>query len=198
MVDLDNAQMFFVGGKDIGTIQITKWDLPDALKKGVGILTADAYLSQYRTVQAEIIQRNTLIKRMKQEIFGGPTQKVTAAIDAMMGRQTAGAHWDANDLERFKEEVAKQEKVVEEFRRFLLTVTQQICKIEREDFRIILMGRYIHIQSWEEIADLLKFSVDYTKKEQKEAALNAFAQKFSHDFYKVPTNPPKSHGLDVI
>ena len=67
MVDLDNAQMFFVGGKDIGTIRITKWDLPDTLKKGVGILTADAYLSQYRTVQAEIIQRNTLIKRMKQE-----------------------------------------------------------------------------------------------------------------------------------
>ncbi len=189
MVDLDNAQMFFVGGKDIGTIRITKWDLPDTLKKGVGILTADAYLSQYRTVQAEIIQRNTLIKRMKQEIFGGPTQKVTAAIDAMMGRQTAGAHWDANDLERFKEEVAKQEKVVEEFRRFLLTVTQQICKIDREDFRIILMGRYIHMQSWEEIADLLNFSLAYTKQELREAALEAFAKKFSDIFYKVPTNP---------
>ena len=34
MVDLDSAQMFFVGSKDIGTIQITKWDLPDTLKKG--------------------------------------------------------------------------------------------------------------------------------------------------------------------
>ena len=33
MVDLDNAQMFFVGGEDIGTIRITKWDLPDTLKK---------------------------------------------------------------------------------------------------------------------------------------------------------------------
>ena len=189
MVDLDNAQMFFVGGKDIGTIQITKWDLPDILKKGVSVLTADAYLSQYRTVQAEIIQRNKLIKRLKQEIFGGPTQKVTAAIDAMMGRTTAGAHWGAADLEQFKEEVAMQEKVVEEFRRFLLTVTRQICQMEREDFRIILMGRYINMQSWEEIADLLKFSLAYTKQELRGAALGAFEKKFSDTFYKVPTNP---------
>lgn len=187
MVDLDNAQMFFVGGEDIGTIRITKWDLPDTLKKGVGILTADAYLSQYRTVQAEIIQRNTLIKRMNQEIFGGPTARVTAAIDAMMGRQTAGAHWDANDLERFEEEVAKQEKVVEEFRRFLLTVTQQICKIEREDFRVVLMGRYIHMQSWEEIADLLQFSSDFVRGKLRIAALQAFEDKFSSEFYQVNT-----------
>lgn len=152
-------------------------------------MTADEYLSQYRTVQAEIIQRNTLIKRMKQEIFGGPTQKVTAAIDAMMGRQTAGAHWDANDLDRFRKEVAKQEKVVEEFRRFLLTVTQQICKIEKDDYRIILIGRYIHMQSWEEIADLLRFSPSYAKQELREQALQAFAKKFSATFYKVPTNP---------
>ena len=152
-------------------------------------MTADEYLSQYRTVQAEIIQRSTLIKRLKQEIFGGPTQKVTAAIDAMMGRTTAGAHWDAGDLKQFEEEVAKQEKVVEEFRRFLLTVTQQICRIEREDFRIILMGRYINMQSWEEIADLLNFSLAYTKQELRELALEAFGKKFSDTFYKVPTNP---------
>lgn len=152
-------------------------------------MTADEYLSQYRTVQAEIIQRNVLIKRMKQEIFGGPTQKVTAAIDAMMGRKTAGACWDANDLDRFRKEVAKQEKVVEEFRRFLLTVTQQICKIEKDDYRIILIGRYIHMQSWEEIADLLRFSPSYAKQELREQALQAFAKKFSATFYKVPTNP---------
>ena len=155
-------------------------------------MTADEYLSQYRTVQAEIIQRNTLIKRMKQEIFGGPTQKVTAAIDAMMGRQTAGAHWDANDLERFKEEVAKQEKVVEEFRRFLLTVTQQICKIEREDFRVVLMGRYIHMQEWDEIADLLQYSSSHVRGPLKDLALQAFGERFSSEFYKVNTNNTKN------
>ena len=150
-------------------------------------MTADEYLSQYRTVQAEIIQRNTLIKRLKQEIFGGPTQKVTAAIDAMMGRQTAGAHWAAGDLKQFEEEVAKQEKVVEEFRRFLLTVTRQICKMEREDLRIILMGRYIHMQSWEEIADLLNFSSDFVRGKLRTTALQAFEDKFSSEFYKVNT-----------
>ena len=161
-------------------------------------MTADEYLSQYRTVQAEILQRNLLIKRMKQEIFGGPTERVTAAIDAMMGRQTSGAHWEAGDLERFQAEVAEQERVVEEFRRFLLIATQQICRIEREDYRIILMGRYINMQSWDEIADLLKFSTAYTKRELKERALKVFEDKFSGDFYEVPTNPATTYGLDVI
>ena len=156
------------------------------------MITADKYLSQYRTVQAEIIQRNTLIKRMKQEIFGGPTARVTAAIDAMMGRQTVGAHWNANDLERFKEEVAKQEKAVEEFRRFLLTVTQQICKIEREDFRIVLMGRYIHMQEWDEIADLLRYSSSHVRGPLKDAALQAFERQFSSEFRKVNTNNTKN------
>lgn len=161
-------------------------------------MTADEYLSQYKTVQAEIIQRNAVIKRMNQEIFGGPTQKVTAAIDAMMGRQTAGAHWNEEDLKRFKEEIAKQEKIVEEFRRFMLTVTQQICKIERWDFRTLLMGRYINMQSWREIADSLKWSEGYTRDDAREAALQEFERKFSATFYKVPTNLTKTDTLDMI
>lgn len=161
-------------------------------------MTAEEYLSQYRQVQAEIIQRDILIRRMRQEIFGGPTGRVTAAIDGVMGGATAGATWDVHDLEAMQGELRKQEQAVTEFRRFMTVVIRQVNQIEWPDFRTLLYGRYINLQDWQEIADCLKYSADYVRKELKNAALDEFSSRFFDKFYKVPTNTPESPPLDVV
>lgn len=161
-------------------------------------MTAEEYLGQYRQVQAEIIQRDIVIRRMRQEIFGGPTGRVTAAIDGVMGGMTAGATWDAHDLETMQQELQTQEQAVAAFRRFMTTVVQQIGQIDRPDFRTLLYGRYINLQDWQEIADCMKYSPVYVRGELKNAALDEFSSRFLDKFYKVLTNNTRPYTLDVV
>ena len=142
-----------------------------------------AYLEQYKTMFGDVIERDIHIKRMKQEIFGGPTARVTAAIDAMMGKTTSGAHWKPDDLEKFKEELRIQEEEVNEFRKRMLTISEQIRKLDNGDSRTLLIGRYLNFKSWEEVGKSLNHDGEYARKELHETALDEFFEKYS-DFLK--------------
>lgn len=147
-------------------------------------MTADEYLSQYRLIEAEIKQREKLINRMRHEIFGGPTDNITAAIDGAI-RGGNGHYWDAHSLEQYKEELGKQEKKVKAYRKFQMDVIKQIDSMESGIDRVILYSKYIDCLTWEEVAKVTGYSFSYARGYLKDVALNHFFIKYNKQFYKI-------------
>lgn len=147
-------------------------------------MTADEYLSQYRLIEAEIKQREKLINRMRREIFGGPTDNITAAIDGAI-RGGSGHYWDAHSLEQYKEELGKQEKKVKAYRKFQMDVIKQIDSMESGIDRVILYSKYIDCLTWEEVAKVTGYSFSYAHGYLKDVALNHFFIKYNKQFYKI-------------
>lgn len=155
-------------------------------------MTAKEYLKQYRSIAAEIVQRRIIVKRMKSEIFGGPTDRVTAGMEAVGGKTMAMATWNTEDLASYQKQIEEQEQTISEFRKYMANVVRQISSLESSDFRIILFGKYIVLLTWEEISASLNLAEEYTRKEMHQAALQAFTEKFFYEFYKVPPKSPKN------
>ena len=148
-------------------------------------MTAKEYLKQYRSIAAEIVQRRIIVKRMKSEIFGGPTDKVTAAMEAVGGKTMAMATWNPDDLAVYQKQIEEQEQTISEFRKYIAKVISQISELDNADSRTVLFARYITLLSWDEIGEIINYDSDYVRKTIHQTALQAFTKKFSFEFYKV-------------
>ena len=156
-------------------------------------MTAREYLKQYRFIVAEVTQRRIIIKRMKQELFKKPTDKITAAIDEVIGKTMPESHWSPEDLAAYKKQIKEQEESISRFRKYMIKVVNQISGLEEADHRTILFARYITLLNWDEIAEEIHYDDEYARKKLHQTALQAFTKKFSGEFYKVvPKNTQKS------
>ena len=151
----------------------------------MGTMTAKEYLSQYRSIAAEVIQRRIIVRRMKRDIFGGPTDRVTSAMEAAGGRTAAANIWSASDLAEYQKQIEEQEAAISSMRRYMATVIGQISRLDNADQRTVLFARYITLLTWDEIGAAVNYDSDYVRKMIHQSALQAFTRKFSDEFYKV-------------
>ncbi len=153
-------------------------------------MTAQEYLWQYQDMPAEIHQRAALIRRMRKEIFNGPSTNITANLTPTIGKSSTQSYWSAEDLVKFKAQLQEQEEIVSQFRKFEHTIIDQINSIDDSKQRTLLLGRYINMKTWRELALDLNKTEDHVRQTLHAMALEAFTRKFSDKFYKVVRKSP--------